>query len=68
MRMFIDAIYEDGVFRPLAPVSLPEGTRVVLRLLSQCTDEAREEWMLASEHRLAGVWNNEADDVYNQLL
>ncbi|HLG16734.1 MAG TPA: antitoxin family protein [Blastocatellia bacterium] len=24
----IEAIYEDGVFKPLAPVELPEGTRV----------------------------------------
>jgi len=24
----IDAVYEDGVFKPVAPVDLPEGTRV----------------------------------------
>src|SRR5262249_46504034 len=28
MSQMIDAIYENGIFRPLSPVDLPEGTRV----------------------------------------
>lgn len=28
MSVTIEAIYEDGIFKPLRPVSLPEGTRV----------------------------------------
>jgi predicted DNA-binding antitoxin AbrB/MazE fold protein len=28
----IDAIYDNGVFRPIEPVILPEGTRVHLRV------------------------------------
>lgn len=28
MSQMIEAIYENGIFRPLSPVDLPEGTRV----------------------------------------
>ncbi len=28
----IDAIYQNGVFRPMSPVRLPEGTRVRIEL------------------------------------
>ena len=28
----IDAIYDDGVFRPLVPLALPQGARVQLRV------------------------------------
>jgi len=28
MSQTIEAIYENGIFRPLSPVNLPEGTRV----------------------------------------
>ena len=38
----IDAIYDQGVFRPLEPLVLPEGTRVHLRV---------EEGKLAGESR-----------------
>jgi predicted DNA-binding antitoxin AbrB/MazE fold protein len=28
----VDAIFDDGVFRPIEPVDLPDGTRVHLRV------------------------------------
>jgi predicted DNA-binding antitoxin AbrB/MazE fold protein len=36
----IRAIYENGVFRPLEPVDLPEGTKVALEILRVEGDEA----------------------------
>jgi hypothetical protein len=31
-------------------------------------DAARREWLEQGRRSLMGVWNNEADDVYNVLL
>ena len=31
----IEAVFENGVFRPLAPVDLREGSRVFVRLVSE---------------------------------
>jgi len=32
MNRYIDAVWEDGVFRPLEPVSLPESQRVTVTI------------------------------------
>lgn len=51
----IDAIYDNGVFRPLLPLSLPEKSLVKLSIDSQSAGEARlaprDEWEL----RLLGI-------------
>jgi predicted DNA-binding antitoxin AbrB/MazE fold protein len=39
----IHAIYENGVFRPLVPVDLPEGTKVILEILRVDGDEADDD-------------------------
>jgi len=36
----IDAIFDNGVFRPLAPVAIPEGVRVHLRVDEQIATDA----------------------------
>jgi predicted DNA-binding antitoxin AbrB/MazE fold protein len=36
--MVIQAIYENGVFRPTEPVQLPESCQVELVLCERCTD------------------------------
>jgi predicted DNA-binding antitoxin AbrB/MazE fold protein len=43
MSMEVIAIYEQGVLRPLTPISLPEQTRVRVRILGEDepTDELR---------------------------
>lgn len=33
---FITAIYEHGVFRPIVPVALPEGTTVLVQAAAEC--------------------------------
>lgn len=35
----IEATYENGVFKPVSPVSIPEGSRVVIQLPAQVRQE-----------------------------
>jgi hypothetical protein len=55
----VDAIYDQGVFRPLVPLSLPEGARVHLRVEeengSPPTSSDYNTWL----HNLSGRWQGE---------
>lgn len=74
MRTTVEAIYEDGVLRPLRALDLPE--RCPVRLVVETEADAqqaqsrieRAEWLAQSERSLGTVWNNPEDDVYNDLL
>jgi predicted DNA-binding antitoxin AbrB/MazE fold protein len=68
MTTAVDAIYEDGLLRPLHPLPLPEHTRVRLSVETVTDDPERAEWLAQSERRLREVWENDADDVFNELL
>ncbi len=62
----IEAIYENGKLVLPRPLSLPEKSRV--RVTIESSDAEREAWLKLSEESLAKVWNNDADDVFNELL
>ncbi len=64
----IEAIYEDGVLRPLQPLALPEHAHVRVSVETLPDDGQRAAWLAQSERRLRQVWDNEADDVFNELL
>ena len=64
----IDAIYEAGQLRLLEALALPEHTKVRVQVQTIDADIERAEWLAQSERSLARVWDNEADDVYNELL
>ena len=64
MTTTVDAIYEDGKLVLLRPLSLPEKSPVRVTIES---DAEREAWMKLSEESFAKVWDNDADDVYNEL-
>ncbi len=64
----IEAIYEDGVLRPLQPLALPEHAHVRVSVETLPDDAQRAAWLAQSERRLRQVWDNEADDVFNELL
>jgi predicted DNA-binding antitoxin AbrB/MazE fold protein len=64
MTTTVEAIYENGVLKPAAPLALPERARVHLTIE---TDSERRAWLIASEASLAKVWDNDADDVFNEL-
>jgi predicted DNA-binding antitoxin AbrB/MazE fold protein len=55
----IDAIYDHGVFRPVVPLSLPEGVRVHLRVEEEngtpATTADYREWL----GNLSGRWQGQ---------
>jgi hypothetical protein len=64
MMNTVKAIIKEGRIELLEQVDIPEGTDLLVTILS---DDA-EFWLRASESSLASVWDNEEDDVYEQLL
>ena len=69
MTVAIRAIYEGGKLRPLEPLELAENSVVQISLETGQDDDAeRREWLDQGQRSLTGVWDNEADDVYNVLL
>jgi predicted DNA-binding antitoxin AbrB/MazE fold protein len=73
MTTTVEAIYENGVFRPLAAIPLQEhsAVRVVVHSCedaSKSTDSERSEGLRQGELTLLKVWENDEDDVYNALL
>jgi len=60
----IKAIMRGGRIELLEPVDIPEGTEVLVTVLSEEADF----WLRASESSLAAVWDNQEDDLYEQLL
>ena len=63
--MTVDAIYEHGKLLLPKPLSLPEQSHVRVTIES---DVEREAWLKLSEEVLAKTWDNDADDVFNELL
>ena len=64
MTTTVDAIYEHGKLVLPRPLSLPEKSRVRVTIES---DPEREAWLKLSEESLTKVWDNDADDVFNEL-
>lgn len=60
----VKAIVREGKIELLEQADIPEGTEVLVTILS---DDAQF-WLRASESALASVWANHEDDVYEQLL
>jgi len=65
MTTTVEAIYENGKLVLSESLSLPEKSRVRVTIE---TDAEREAWLKLSETSLAKVWDNDADDVFNELL
>jgi predicted DNA-binding antitoxin AbrB/MazE fold protein len=61
----VDAIYENGKLVLQQPLPLPEHTHVRVTVDS---DVERDAWLKLSEESLKKVWDNDADDVFNELL
>ena len=70
MTITTDAIYENGLLRPLSPLSLPEHARVRVAVddLSDDASQDRADWLAQSERHLNTVWEHAGDDIFNDLL
>lgn len=62
----VEAIYENGKLVLPQPLALPDKSPV--RVTIETMDREREAWLKVSEESLKKVWDNEADDVFNELL
>ena len=65
MTTTVDAIYERGKIVLPKPLALPDQAHV--RVTIEC-DTERAAWLKLSEAPLLQTWNNDADDIYNELL
>lgn len=64
MEERIRAIVNAGRIEPLEKLDLPDGTEVVVTILSNGNDF----WFNASQVSLSAIWDNPEDDVYAELL
>ena len=65
MIKVVDAIYEKGKLVLEQPLPLPEHARVRVTVDSDLEHAA---WLKLSEESLKKVWDNDADDIFNELL
>ena len=65
MIRIVNAIYENGKLVLEQPLPLPEHAHVRVTIDS---DLEREAWLKVSEESLNKVWDNDADDIFNELL
>lgn len=61
----VRAVVRQGRIELLEPVPVPDGTELLVTILS--SDESRF-WLGCSETALDRIWNNADDDVYAELL
>ena len=65
MITIVDAVYENGKLVLQQPLPLPEHAHVRVTVDS---DLERAAWLELSEESLKKVWDNDADDIFNELL
>jgi hypothetical protein len=61
------AIVHDGQIRLVDEIDLPEGAHLIVTLVEDDSDD-RAFWIAATQTSLDKIWNNSADDVYEELL
>lgn len=64
MQETIRAIVADGKLQPLDTLSLPEGTEVIVTVVSS----GDSFWLSATQPSIEAIWDNPEDDVYGELL
>lgn len=65
MTTIVNAIYENGKLVLQQPLPLPEHAHV--RVIVE-SDSERAAWLKLSEESLKKVWDNDVDDIFNELL
>jgi len=64
MQERIRAVVNDGRIEPLEKLDMPNGTEVLVTILSNGDDF----WLNVSQQSLKAIWDNSEDDVYAELL
>jgi hypothetical protein len=64
MQNMIRAIVREGKIEALELVDVPDGTELLVTILS----EENDFWLGASQPALDKIWDNTEDDVYAELL
>jgi predicted DNA-binding antitoxin AbrB/MazE fold protein len=65
----VEAVYEKGKLVLRKPLLLPEHSNVLVTIQTEDSiDTERAAWLALSEESLMKAWDNEADDVFNELL
>jgi hypothetical protein len=65
MLSTVYGVVQNGQIQLLEPIPLPEGTKVLVTVVSE--DESQF-WVGASEPSAANIWDNPEDDIYAELL
>jgi len=71
MTTTVEAIYENGTLKLPCLLPLEERSHVLVTIQSEAGVEKageRKAWLKKSEENLTKVWDNTADDVFNELL
>jgi len=68
MTTTVEAIYEGGRLTLPRPLPLPEKSHVMVTIETPTPDAERATWLQLSEQSLTKVWDNPADDIFNELL
>ncbi len=66
MKQFVDAVYEDGIFRPVLPVELPPGERV--RVEIDVKPDVDVEAMLAQFQKVYERFSPEEIDELEKVI
>ena len=64
MQERIRAIVTEGKIQPLEDLSLPEGTELIVTVVSN----GDKFWLKASGPCIEAIWDNPEDDIYGELL
>ena len=70
MTTKVEAHYRDGKLILPNPLPIPDNTlvRLTIETDGDHPDATRSAWLKVSEESLRSVWDNENDDVFNDLL
>ena len=66
MLQTVWAVIHDGKIEPPEGIVFPEGAKVIVTWSPE--EEEPLFWLSASETSLAGLWDNDEDDIYAELL
>ena len=67
MQNVARAVFHDGRVELVDPIQAPEGARLLVTIVTE-EDEEKAFWLAASMPAMRALWDNEEDDIYEQLL